>query len=771
MAKLSLARLLATGAAIAQGTIQGQIQGDQEKRAREQQDLNTAMDVAHVQAQQQQYQQSLEERRHAELGNLLNSPFLDDSSGQGVLDEYLKGTHAQPQPDPYGAVFSSPAMQNLLRRRGITLPGQAPGTPQPGGSPAGQAPTAAPLPATPPPAAPAILPQGGLPGAAPTAGTYTDFAPGTSPTPGQVAPPNPAMAAAAGTPAGTAAAPPADGRPRFKSKRERDVEALVGQRLARVQGAADQSGDPESAQQALQLQTQLVRGEITPDHALSKLEQIETQSRTSNSTNQSFSHTLDRWGRYRAEGQISDPYIAQVNPILGEMEALGALDTPDKRKRASALMQQLGQIAAKPDVLRPDYRAQFQQDQADFAHYGVVKTQIENTLDALRRAKGMPPEWVASQIEALQTYLQNPAVQKMGYKLPVDFRPTGKGKAELPDDKGGYAEGEYDETPEVAMARNLAAAAKYTEDPQQKQKILTAGYQKLMGFVQSDQFRRINDPKQRAGVLHSLNTVAEEMGLPGLPDDLTAGLDPKEKAYATHLSETRKLQQQRIDTQKQALSDLNEHRAFMRQFMLRQQRFHERDVNADNQRADAAAGKGKEKAQTQAQVQQLHTLNEDYEGVMKQLDKATGIYGPYGPLMTKDNPQQAAERDQVLKPLIDRAATLRQQMQAIIGTLPGADKLPSQKKGQGQTWQFSYGGQDLSLSNPYPDLKVPTPGQKITHDYPGHFGRFNRRVLEIARGVTGNPTAEAEFIRRFDDPAAGRLYLWEARYKAGLMPK
>lgn len=150
MAKLSLNRLLATGAQIATGAMQGHQAGLAQRRAQEEASLQQALQIAQIQQAEIARQEQAKQQQAQVLSSLL--PNLAGDS-QGAALEQIMGAYAPSnQPSPYAGVLNSPLVQRRLGKLGIqspampaAVPAPAPGLGQPSsgatmGAPVGSAP-------------------------------------------------------------------------------------------------------------------------------------------------------------------------------------------------------------------------------------------------------------------------------------------------------------------------------------------------------------------------------------------------------------------------------------------------------------------------------------------------------------------------------------------------------------------------------------------------------------------------------------------------------
>lgn len=471
-----MSHLLSGFLATQQGAMQGAQQGRADALAQQQQDFTQQLNLGQLLQSEQDRQQRLQEQQTNAMGSLLGSDYLDQGTGQTLLNTYAQRLTAPPAAgvDAFAGARQTPYYQRHLGGRGL------PAAPGATGGFAGQG-----------AGAPAALDMQG------------------QPVVGQAATAAPALT--------------------FVPKAQKTAEAEYSKYLDGVSSQALWGGDKATGDALAGIKTDLTLGKINLDQAKKQAETLTVQGRKKNDSQTSLDRTAAEINKLQDSLSITEPYLPRASRILDQIQALGALDTPQKVAQATALQRQWTALKGRHGVLQPNAQQQSLMQDRDARALGGVQDRATKIHSALTSGR-LSPEEALSQIQDFRAYTQNPLLQKLGgghefAQFGVNLDPQ-----EVPViGADGTQTGTRTETPDEVKARNLTEIAPLVGNAHDQQQYRLGAYRAMLRFVQAS-LPKINDPDQRVGMISRLNQLAEQANLPGVPPDLTAGMTEGEKA-------------------------------------------------------------------------------------------------------------------------------------------------------------------------------------------------------------------------------------------------
>jgi hypothetical protein len=509
--------------------MQGQQAAQQYNQQQDDADLQRGLQLYQVQQQETDRQARM---RDAELDHAMTvMPLLDPAHPlYGALQQRLTEgllSAGQQTPGPNLSSFLSPRAQQALQRRGI--------------APSAFGAATRPVPSLQPSAVPGMT-------AAPTATpVYSD-----------------PEATAQGAGGSQAASSPVPASP-FLPPGYAEAKQELQRSLDRIEASAMQQGDNETAGKARGIRQGFLNRKLTPEQALSQANELDVQGTAIGKVLANWdSAGKDLYAAIKA-GQIAPENLTEANGILADIKRLGAPTNPTQRARAQTVLGRYADFLNKGGVGEDPTAAANRQYTLERVQAGADKVKadaankagIQNTrlMRAIEAAKGNPSRFSA-EVQAQRAFAtKQPAEYNI---IPYGGADFDTAPQDIPSESDQTATRR--ETPEEVQARLQTNAAKYTEDPKQKQQYLQAGIKSLMATFNGKRWETLS-PNEKAGIVDRIGALSDEAGI---PNPLMTGvvgdqLSPELKARIIQQVEDRKIKQQNADTNSDRLDETVAH--------------------------------------------------------------------------------------------------------------------------------------------------------------------------------------------------------------------
>lgn len=535
--KFSVGNFLRSAAAIANGTMQGQIAGEQEllrrqalQQQQQQQELENQYRQEHLKYQRDALAQGQQGHLVGTLGNLLNSGNLSDEGAQyfgGLLQRAIGGMGVPGAGGPMS---------------GLSAP-----TPPVTAAPAAVAPGA--------PQADRMIPRPGFrdlppgpqvqyyPQGATTPAPWPPAGAGVPTPPTAPAAPSPAAAgqAGVGTPAPAGAQP---GGLFVGSGFRQQGEALRQAIRESLALAAQRPGGEEARRQLIGIEQDFLARRITPDQGFQRLKTVPLGS----SNLRPLQMEADRFQNrvYAATNPQSGTLKPEQHPglqaIQDEIRVVWPPESPEEERKLRDLLAQGNAYLTDPKNQRLPTTTQLAVDARKAQNVGVIGARADQLLRQLSesRAGGIAAgEGPATALLGRFDQLAQDA-KALGVEPPAILGTLGPRFSADPIEADGMTE-----TPEEVRHRRLGAMIELFQSQGQDKEarsVARAAYSELFR-----QFGRGVYNQNPGPALKMLGDYAEILGLPKIPDGLVPGIGAEAKA---RLDQQVSLQNQRLGAAK-----------------------------------------------------------------------------------------------------------------------------------------------------------------------------------------------------------------------------